>query len=272
MNLQEAMSALEQAQNPPTKKTYLRHGAKEPLFGVRTGDLAKIKARIKIDHALALKLFATGNADARLLAMQIADPAQLDDKTADAWLSVACWPMDTYYLGALIERSPIWRSCMTRWMGRSEEWVQSCGYSLLSQRLKEAPDSILEAEARAALAAIEKGIQRAKNRARYSMNTALIAIGTYKPTLREQAIAAAGRIGKVEVDHGDTDCKTPDAADYIRKAGAHFDSKGGGRKPAKAASKPAATATTPAPAKKPAAAKKPAVAKKPAAGKRGGAK
>jgi hypothetical protein len=24
-------------------------------------------------------------------------------------------------------------------------------------------------------------------------------------------------IGKVEVDHGDTDCKTPDAAEYILK-------------------------------------------------------
>lgn len=27
----------------------------------------------------------------------------------------------------------------------------------------------------------------------------------------------AARIGKVEVDHGETGCKTPDAAVYIRK-------------------------------------------------------
>ena len=31
-------------------------------------------------------------------------------------------------------------------------------------------------------------------------------------------IAAAQRIGKVEVDHGDTDCKTPDAVSYIKKS------------------------------------------------------
>jgi len=30
-------------------------------------------------------------------------------------------------------------------------------------------------------------------------------------------LAAAKRIGKVEVDHGETGCKTPDAAAYIRK-------------------------------------------------------
>ncbi|HNN95248.1 MAG TPA: DNA alkylation repair protein [Pseudomonadota bacterium] len=277
MNVQEAMSALEGAQNAPTKKTYLRHGAKEPLFGVRTADLAKIKARIKVDHALALALFATGNADARLLAMQIADPGKLDEKTADAWLKAACWPMDTYYLGALLVRSAIWRRCMARWMAHSDEWVQSCGYGLLSQCLKEDPDSISDAEAEAALQAIEAGIHGAKNRARSNMNTALISIGTYKPSLRAAALAAARRMGPVEVDHGDTDCKTPDAAAYILKAGAHFDSKSAGRKAGQAGSAakpkaaPAAAKKAPATAKKgsnakPAAAKpaaaKPAAAKK----------
>ena len=33
-----------------------------------------------------------------------------------------------------------------------------------------------------------------------------------------EALEAAKAIGKVEVDHGDTDCKTPDAASYILKA------------------------------------------------------
>jgi hypothetical protein len=37
---------------------------------------------------------------------------------------------------------------------------------------------------------------------------------------------AARRIGKVEVDHGDTAWKTPDAASYIDKTWAHSESKG----------------------------------------------
>ncbi|MDA0206235.1 MAG: hypothetical protein O3A53_09280 [Acidobacteria bacterium] len=32
-----------------------------------------------------------------------------------------------------------------------------------------------------------------------------------------EAVAAAKRIGVVEVDHGQTGCKTPGAASYIRK-------------------------------------------------------
>jgi hypothetical protein len=33
----------------------------------------------------------------------------------------------------------------------------------------------------------------------------------------ETGAAAAKRIGRVEVDRGETGCKTPDAADYIKR-------------------------------------------------------
>ena len=49
------------------------------------------------------------------------------------------------------------------------------------------------------------------------MNRALIAIGRRTPPLRRAATAAAKRIGPVEVDHGETGCKTPDAVAAITK-------------------------------------------------------
>ncbi len=263
MNLNEAMSALKSAAKESAKRTYLKHGAKEPLFGVLTSDLTALHKRIKTDHSLAVQLIATGNADARLLGFMIADPGQLDVKTAQTWVSKASWPMDTYYLGQLLVKSGIWMDCMIAWMAVADEWVQSAGYSLLAQRLKDDADSIPDDLAKKTLVAIEKGIHKAANRARYNMNTALIAIGTYKPGLRDAALAAADRIGPVEVDHGDTSCKTPSAPEYIRKAGAHADrmasKKAGGTKakaetksaPAKAAGKsaPAKAASKSAPAK-----------------------
>lgn len=254
MNLNEAMSALKSAAKESAKRTYLKHGATEPLFGVLTGDLTALHKRIKTDHGLALQLVATGNADARLLGFLIADPRQLDVKTAQTWVSKASWPMDTYYLGQLLVKSGIWMDCMIAWMAVADEWVQSAGYSLLAQRLKDDADSIPDDLAKKTLVAIEKGIHKAANRARYNMNTALIAIGTYKPGLRDAALAAADRIGPVEVDHGDTSCKTPSAPEYIRKAGAHADrmagKKASGTKPkAEATSAPAKAAGKSAPAK-----------------------
>jgi hypothetical protein len=76
------------------------------------------------------------------------------------------------------------------------------------------------------LAYVEKKIHSATNAEREAMNMALIQIGCRNAALRKAALAAAKRIGKVEVDHGDTACKTPDAAAYIEKTWAHSTSKG----------------------------------------------
>jgi hypothetical protein len=75
------------------------------------------------------------------------------------------------------------------------------------------------------LEVIERDIHTAKNRVRHSMNSALISIGVRNEKLQKKALAAAARIGKVEVDHGDTDCKTADAAQYILKTSARAKAK-----------------------------------------------
>jgi 3-methyladenine DNA glycosylase AlkD len=103
-------------------------------------------------------------------------------------------------------------------MKATDEHSREMGYSVLASRLKNDSDAISDADAAKILATIEKEIHRSANWSRYAMNNALIAIGVYKPALRKQAIAAATRIGKVVVDHGETHCKTPDAAPYITKA------------------------------------------------------
>jgi hypothetical protein len=96
--------------------------------------------------------------------------------------------------------------------------MREMGYGIFGARLKDDASSIDDADAEKVLAKIEKEIHGSPNWARYAMNGALISIGVFKPTLRKKAIAAAKRIGKVEVDHGETHCKTPDAAPYIEKA------------------------------------------------------
>jgi len=49
------------------------------------------------------------------------------------------------------------------------------------------------------------------------MNQALIGVGVRSPQLEKRVNAIAKNIGKVQVDHGETNCKTPDAASYIKK-------------------------------------------------------
>jgi hypothetical protein len=54
------------------------------------------------------------------------------------------------------------------------------------------------------------------------MNNALIAIGIRNHAMEVQAMTVAAQVGVVSVDHGDTNCKTPDAASYIQKTIAHY--------------------------------------------------
>jgi hypothetical protein len=88
-------------------------------------------------------------------------------------------------------------------------------------------------ELRELLGRIEREIHAQKNFTKHAMNMALIAIGVRNAGLQKEALRVAKSIGKVEVDHGETSCRTPDAAEYIRKTVAHRKSRGAQKKAAK---------------------------------------
>lgn len=223
MNAQEILATLEKLGKPQTAAIYKRHGSGDNVFGVLTSEIAKLQKKIKVDHALAMELWKTENAEARILALQIADPEKLTRADADGLVKdepVKAGPVHFLgcYLSGLLARSPIAEETMRAWMKSPDELPREVGYGILGFRLKDDPGSVSDAEAEKVLATIEEEIHRSPNRARYAMNGALISIGVFKPTLHQKAIEAAKRIGKVEVDHGETNCKTPDAVPYIEKA------------------------------------------------------
>jgi 3-methyladenine DNA glycosylase AlkD len=217
-NLAAILAALKKLGKPQTAAIYQRHGAGENVFGVLTSEILKFKKKIKVDHSLAMQLWDTGNAESRILALLIADPEKVSRAEADRFLAEGQVRFLSCYLCDLLARGSRADATMRAWMKSKAEARREIGYGILAARLKDEADSITEAEASKFLATIEKEIHRSPNLARHTMNIALIAIGIYKPTLRKPAIAAAQRIGKVEVDHGETSCKTSDAVAYIEKA------------------------------------------------------
>jgi hypothetical protein len=76
------------------------------------------------------------------------------------------------------------------------------------------------------LTEIEASIQASPNAQRLAMLHALIAIGCRSASLRKSVSATAKRIGKVEIDHGDTNCKTPEPISTLEKTWAYAASKG----------------------------------------------
>src|SRR5262245_59361379 len=95
--LDEVMRQLAAKATPSTKKTHLRHGAVEPLFGVRVGDLKPLQKQLKGQQDLALQLYATRNSDAMYLAGLIADGAKMTRRQLDQWAARATWFMPAGY-------------------------------------------------------------------------------------------------------------------------------------------------------------------------------
>lgn len=225
LSLSAVMETLEQAGSEQTRKTYRRHGAPEPLFGVSFATLKALLKQIGVDHELALSLWETGNYDARNLALKIADPAQMDAATLDRWARTGATRSCKDYVAALAGESGQGRRCAAAWLADGDPPMRAIGWSLvgvLAMGDAEAGDAAFLAW----LTEIERSIHTVSDGERGAMNQALIAIGSRNAALRAAATDAAHRIGQVRVDHGDTACKTPEAAGYIDKAWAHSLAKG----------------------------------------------
>lgn len=226
MTLQEVMKILEKLGTEQTRKTWTRHGAIGPMFGVLFGELFKLMKQIDVDHALARQLWATGNVDARNLAMKIADPLVMTPDELDRWAIECPMRMCRLYIATLAAEGPHGRNKVREWLNSTDERLQASGWTLLG-RLSDLDESLPEDQLLGSVAAIEKSIHSASNEVKSDMNRALITIGGRSSTLRNAVLAAAKRIGKVTVDHGDTACKTPDVAETLAKMWARSAAKFG---------------------------------------------
>lgn len=222
MTLAQTLAALEAAGTAQNVKVYGRHGVTGEMYGVSFAALKKLKKSLGTDHELACGLWASGNHDARVLACMIADPAALSARDLDQWLRT----IDNYVLcdafSSLVARTGQGLRKFRVWHKRKSEFASTAAWNVLCAATTfEDGAAISPAFAAEQIDYIAANIQQQPNRTRHSMNQALICLGVMSPALARKAKAAAKRIGKVTVDHGQTSCRTPDAAAYIDKTLAH---------------------------------------------------
>jgi 3-methyladenine DNA glycosylase AlkD len=219
MTVNEVMAELEAMGNEQTKKVLTRHGAKEPFFGVKVGDLKKIVKRVKKDHELSLALYETGNSDAMYLAGLIADETKITKEQLQDWAEKAYWYyLSEYAVAAVTSESPYGHEMAMEWIEADEENIASAGWATLSGMVAIKSNEELDLkELDELLDCISKTIKYVPDRVRYTMNGFVIAVGTYVPELTERAKEVGQMNGKVEVNMGGTACKVPYAPEYIEK-------------------------------------------------------
>jgi 3-methyladenine DNA glycosylase AlkD len=216
---EQVLQQLAACGTPQNRKAYARHGAREPMSGCSYASLYALQKAIGQDAALAAALWRSGNHDARVLATLVADPEALPASLLDAWVQDVDNHILCEALARAAARSPDGFAVADRWRRQKDEWRRASGFTLLGQLAADPaqPDATFAA----LLPVIEAEIRGSANFARHAMYLCLIAIGSRGGALQSAAVAAAKRIGKVEIDHGQTGCKTPDAIPYIEKTVAH---------------------------------------------------
>ncbi len=201
---------------PQTFKTYKKHGAGDNILGVKIGSIRKLQKKYKTNHDIALQLWDTGMVEARCLASLLADPKLVSEEILENWVQ----GIDFYYLAELFAKSLVIKTDYAKpkaceWANSNKELIKRTAYDTISALCKTSKpikdDYLIHF-----LDKIEEEIHSSPNRAKQSMNLALINIGRRNEKLHEYAINIARKIGEVDLELGPTACKNYNAYEELR--------------------------------------------------------
>jgi 3-methyladenine DNA glycosylase AlkD len=219
MTCNEVMEQLKKMGDPKIKAILMKHGVKEPLFGVKIEQLKTIQKKIKKDYDLAKELYATGNADAMYLAGLIADDEKMTKAELQTWMKNSTSQSVCEFTVPWVATGSRYGDELAReWIDSTDENTAAAGWATLSGLVSVKPDSELDIPyLKSLLSKLPAIIHKAPNRVRYNMNGFIISVGAYVTSLTDLAMATAMKVGVVSVDMSGTACKVPDAALYINK-------------------------------------------------------
>jgi 3-methyladenine DNA glycosylase AlkD len=216
----EIMAELKALGSESYKRLMMKnHGVPEPCYGVKIGDLQKIRKRIETNHELALELFDTGNYDAMYLAGLIADDSRMTRRDLVKWANNArAGAIAGYTVARVAAGSSHGRELSLKWIDSSKPLIALTGWATLASLVALKDDADLDlAELERLLQRVKSEIHAAPDLVRYQMNAFLISVGSYVRPLTEIAFRIAQAIGPVTADLGENNCQVPFAPDYINK-------------------------------------------------------
>jgi 3-methyladenine DNA glycosylase AlkD len=193
MTLEHAMARLQSLGDEKVRQRNERNGAPENQFGVPLGEIRKLAAAIKVDHALGLALWSTGNVDARLLAILVVKPKALSRDELDRMVrSVDLAQLADWLSAYVVKQHPEKEALRQAWLEDANPWAARAGWSLTSERIARSPEGL---DLAAILDRLEAEMPQAAPQAQWTMNNCLAGIGIHVPTLRDRAIAIGETLG-----------------------------------------------------------------------------
>ncbi len=170
----------------------------EGRLGVSVPEMRKIAKEVGRDHELALALWQTGIAEARIVAAMVDDARQLTEQQMEEWVvGIRSWDVCDQVCMNLFEKSPLAWKKIRDWSVREEEFVRRTAFSLiacLAWHDKQAEDRLFLG----VLEVIEHGCTDERNFVKKAVNWALRNIGKRNTALNQAALECARRIQRLD--------------------------------------------------------------------------
>lgn len=193
MLVKEILATLESLGDEARRKHNAKAGAPENQFGVKLGDIRALAKKLKTDHVLALKLWATGNVEAQLLATLLMTPESLSATELDALTrSVTCAQVADWLNAYVVKDHPEKDRLREKWMKAKDRWAARAGWNLTAGLVSRDAGGL---DVRALLDRIEAELPNAKPEVQWTMNNTLAAIGIHHAQHRKRAVAIGEAIG-----------------------------------------------------------------------------
>ena len=167
-------------------------------IGVSVPDMRRLAKELGRDHKLALDLWRTGIAEARIVAGMVGDPDKLTEEQMEEWVKgIDSWDVCDQVCDNLFEKSQLAWKKIVDWSEREEEFVKRTAFSLIAclawHDKKASDEKFIEL-----LPVIMQAATDERNFVKKAVNWALRNIGKRNLNLNRAAINAAKEIQRLD--------------------------------------------------------------------------
>jgi len=198
-SVKDALDKLQSKAQPEQLKGMAKYGmAVEQRLGVSVPDMRKLAKEIGRDHKLALDLWRTGIAEARIVAGMVGDPAKLTEEQMEEWVKdINSWDVCDQVCMNLFEKNQLAWKKIVDWSEREEEFVKRTAFSLIAclawHDKKASDEKFVEL-----LPVIIRGATDERNFVKKAVNWALRNVGKRNLNLNKAAIDTAKGIRRLD--------------------------------------------------------------------------
>jgi len=198
-SVKEVLDKLRSKARPDQLEGMAKFGiAIEGRLGVSVPDMRKLAKDIGKDHKLALDLWKTGIAEARMVAAMVDDPDKLTEEQMEHWVKdFNSWDVCDQVCMNLFEKNQLAWKKIIDWSAREEEFVKRTAFSLIAclawHDKKASDEKFIEL-----LPVIMRGATDERNFVKKAVNWALRNIGKRNLNLNQAAINTAKEIQRLD--------------------------------------------------------------------------